>query len=57
MLNIDIKKLKNSNCLENPKGKSPFHTQILKAWAEINSFETKSLKEILNQYVTITTYS
>ena len=48
MLNIDKNKLINSNCLEhNIKSKSSFHTQMLKAWAQVNSFEPKSLKEII----------
>ena len=46
MLYIDKNKLINSNCLEhNINSKIPFHTQMLKAWAQINSFEPKSLKK------------
>ena len=52
MLYINKYNLITSNCLElNKQGKSPFHTQVLNAWAEINSFEPKSLKEIINQNV------
>ena len=52
MLNINKYNLITSNCLElNKQGKSPFHTQILNAWSEINSFEPKTLKEIVNQNV------
>ena len=36
------------NCLElNKQLKSPFNTQVLNAWSEINSIEPKSLKEII----------
>ena len=49
MLNIDKYNLITNNCLElNKQGKSPFHTQVLNAWSEINSFEPKSLKQIIN---------
>ena len=52
MLNVDKYNLITNNCLElNKQGKSLFHTQVLKAWSEINSFEPKSLKEIINQNV------
>ena len=50
MLNINIEKLQNNNCLElNAQGKSAFYTQILRAWAEINSFNPITLMEIINQ--------
>ena len=52
MLDINKYNLITSNCLElNKQGKSPFHTQVLNAWAEINSFEPNSLQEIINQNV------
>ena len=53
MLNVNQKNLANSNCLT-PKaqGKSDSHTQILKAWSEINSFVPITLKEIINQRIT-----
>ena len=49
MLNINIEKLKYNNCLElKVQAKNVFHTQILRAWAEINSFNLITLKEIIN---------
>ena len=50
MLNTD--ELINSNCPEhNIKSKSPFHTQIFKACAQIKSFGPKSFKEIIIQSI------
>ena len=57
MLNINTQQLSNSNCLDkNKQGKSSFHTQILLAWSEINSFEPITLKEIINQSITENKY-
>ena len=53
MLNVNKTNLAYSNYLT-PKGqgKSDFHTQILKAWSEINSFVPITLKEIISQRIT-----
>ena len=52
MLNIDRYNLVNSNCIsQNTQVKTNFHTQIIKAWIDINSFIPVSLKEIINQSI------
>ena len=52
MLDINDKQLINSYSLKScMSGKRLFHTQTLKAWAEINSFMPATLKEIINQNV------
>ena len=52
MLNIDRHNLVNSNCiLPNRQAKTNFHTHIIKAWTDINSFIPISLKEIINQSI------
>ena len=52
MLDKNARRLKNSNSLMHKvKGKSLFETQMLNAWAEINSFDPITIKEIINQSI------
>ena len=56
MLNIKKRNLVNSNSLSRIKEKSEFHTQILNAWSDINSFIPITFKEIINQSISENKY-
>ena len=55
---VEYKKgnLVNSNCLSQITAKSEFHTQIINAWSDINSFIPITIKEIINQSISENKY-